>query len=168
MPTPFKNSMPSSQQINGDRVLFPSEQPRLNPSPALQSPNLGDEVFHHPNLSPQDGTDNGLGLHGLHSSQALDLHKHNGSNGSLTFQTYANPLDNHIGYGVHGLDFNPAVLPISYNQGASEDPHGTVMAAFFPNSDGGPKLDSHTEASYGTGIGTNNPPPTGQTSIKEE
>ncbi|EGX45941.1 hypothetical protein AOL_s00112g130 [Orbilia oligospora ATCC 24927] len=169
MPTPFKNTMPSSQQINGDRVLFPSEQPRLNPNSALQgqSPNLGDEVFHHSNLSPHDGTDNGLGLHGLHTPQTLDLHKNNGSNDSLTFQTYTNPLDNHINYGVHGLDFNPTVLPISYNQGNADDPHGAVMAAFFPNSDGGPKLDSHTEAPYGTGIGTGNPQPS-QISIKEE
>ncbi|KAK6537087.1 hypothetical protein TWF281_001286 [Arthrobotrys megalospora] len=160
MPTPFKNSMPSSQQINGDRVLFPSEQPRLNPTPALQSPNLGDEVFHS-NLSSHEGTDNGLGLHGIHS-QALDLNKANGSNDSLSFQTYANPLDNHIGYGVPGLDFNPAVLPIAYNQGTPEDPHGTVMA-FFPNSDGGPKLNPHADPSYATGISTSN-----QISIKEE
>ncbi|KAK6351680.1 hypothetical protein TWF718_004831 [Orbilia javanica] len=169
MPTPFKNPMPSSQQINGDRVLFPSEQPRLNPSSALQSPNLGDDVFHHSNLPSHDGSDNALGLHGLHASQTLDLNKHNGSNDSLTFQAYGSPLDtHHIAYGVHGLDFNPAVLPISYNQGTPEDPHGTVMAAFFPNSDSGPKLDSHAEAPYGTGIGSNNPPSASQTPIKEE
>ncbi|KAK6361083.1 hypothetical protein TWF730_004833 [Orbilia blumenaviensis] len=165
MPTPFKNSLPSSQQINGDRVLFPSEQPRLNPNPALQSPNLGDEVFHS-SLSPHDRVDNGLGLHGLHP-QTLDLNKHNGNSDTLAFQPYASPLDNHLGYGVPGLDFNPGVLPISYSQGASEDSHGAVMA-FFPNSDGGSKLDSHTEASYGTGLGTNPVPPQGQSSIKEE
>ncbi|EPS36930.1 hypothetical protein H072_9469 [Dactylellina haptotyla CBS 200.50] len=153
MPTPFKPA--SSQPVNGDRVIFPSEQPRLNPAaptgPVIQSHNLnGDETF-RPSLNSHVSVDNPLGLHGLHSS-GMNISKTGADNeDALVFHTYTGSMDGSLGYGVPGLDYNAAVLSMPFNTATSEDTRGNVLA-FYPATNGNLKLDPQVDPSYGNDV----------------
>ncbi|EWC48517.1 hypothetical protein DRE_07721 [Drechslerella stenobrocha 248] len=184
MPTPFKNALPtSSQQVNGDQILFPSEQPRLNSvtpqGSIVAQPNLTNEVFQ--SLSPADAVDNGLGLQGLHTP-ALGIAKPGAdTDGSLTFHPYPGTLQSHMAYGVPGLEYNAAVLSPSYESTAANDISNNILA-FYPSEDNSSKTESRVNALYGGGGGgggggeSHIPPHTmlassstpGQANIKEE
>ncbi|KAF3916019.1 hypothetical protein AA313_de0200840 [Arthrobotrys entomopaga] len=149
MPTPFKP--PSSQPITGDRVIFPSEQPRIGSTaptgPTIQPPNVSvDEGFRSP-LSPHVPANNGLGLHTLHTS-SMNINKSGTNNDDqLVFHTYSSPLDGQVTYNMPGMDYNAAVLSMSYNPPSSEDQQSNVLT-FYPNSDGNLKIGPRGEPSY--------------------
>ncbi|KAF3901566.1 hypothetical protein ABW21_db0202252 [Orbilia brochopaga] len=150
MPTPFTNTLPgSSQQIHGDQILFPSEEPRLSSmTPVVQPPpNINDEAFRSA-LSSSDSVDTGLGLQGLHVPPGLDMAKP-GADGeaSLAYHAYPNPLDNHMAYGVPGLDYNPAVLPQSYEPPVANNISSSLLN-FYSNQDGSAKTEPPVTSTY--------------------
>ncbi|KAK6355394.1 hypothetical protein TWF696_004499 [Orbilia brochopaga] len=178
MPSPFTNALPaSSQQIHGDQILFPSEEPRLNSmTPVVQQPppNINDEAFRSA-LSSTDAVDTGLGLQGLHVPPGLDMTKSGAENeGSLAYHPYPNPLDSHIAYGVPGLDYNAAVLPQSYEPPVSSDISSNILN-FYPNPDAGPKPEPQVASTYNSESHIPSHPmlatsalASGQSNIKEE